>query len=63
MCNAHNHPPNCNCGWGEGSNDSFSVASGFSESLGFSSRYADSDSFLDPNAQCPVCGASVFFYQ
>lgn len=18
MCNAHNHPPGCNCGWGQG---------------------------------------------
>ena len=24
MCNAHNHPPNCNCNWGQGSNFSFS---------------------------------------
>src|SRR6185437_16803703 len=27
------------------------------------SRYDTVESYLDPNARCPVCGAPVFFYR
>ena len=63
MCNAWNHPPGCTCGFGgEGH-------------LGRSSEFASGDferipsilpvyeSFVNPNAKCPVCGDVVFFFQ
>lgn len=70
MCNAHNHQPSCTCGWGG------SGAGGgrrFSSSVrkipftdGRDWKRANSPSFRTftvPNAKCPVCGATVFFYQ
>lgn len=64
MCNAHNHPPNCNCGWGEGSNSSFA---GHMTSNQFTSHclsvYSQAESFTTPNANCPVCGESVFYHK
>ena len=70
-CNAWNHPPSCNCGWG---GDTGGRASGpgihnFQQSWTLDGLYRSSisptrfDSYVNPNARCPVCGASVFFYQ
>jgi len=58
MCNAHNHPPGCTCGWGgEGHLGS---SSGFIQSL--RPLYESRHSYVNPNATCPVCNAGVFFY-
>lgn len=66
-CNAWNHPSNCNCGWGGdtggggGSNfRALQVANGKIWSVDSRPNY---DSFVVPNAICPVCGCEVFFYQ
>lgn len=64
-CNAWNHPPHCDCGWGgdTGSVRAYAtVASSvnLSWSRSGSIRYA---SYVNPNAACPVCNARVFFYQ
>lgn len=59
MCNAHNHPFGCDCGWGGATRTkSFSSATPISTNspIAFSS-------YVKPNAICPVCGAPVFFYQ
>lgn len=56
-CNAHGHPPSCNCGWG----GVFYAPSGAGEyGAGYWSREG---SHTIPNARCPVCRASVFFYR
>ena len=65
-CNAWNHSSNCDCGWG-GDNGyggapqvvHHTAPNGLDWSRG-STRY---DSYVDPNAICPVCGDEVFFYQ
>lgn|GEM_PF-5256805 len=59
MCNAWNHPANCDCGWGAG---------GYSNGLAINSiegiiRRPENESFTVPNARCPVCKQNVFFYQ
>ena len=54
-CNAWNHPPNCNCGWG-----------GVFHGLGLTSGshyWQKSDSYTNPNASCPRCRAKVFYYE
>lgn len=71
-CNAWNHPPNCNCGWG---------GAGYLESNGEDSWLFNKDKkrrslgyqkatsgtlasgYTDPNATCPICGAAVYFYE
>jgi hypothetical protein len=65
MCNAWNHSNDCACGWGglghkggRGDNSSFiniikPKFKSYSELLA---------SCTIPNAKCPVCGMSVFFY-
>lgn len=56
-CNGHNHPPECNCGWG----GTYYASSGhYFYGYGYWAREA---SHTNPNAHCPVCGASVFFYR
>lgn len=61
MCNAWNHPPNCLCGWGGeghlGKNKAQHVPKLKPRS------YSSVISYVRPNACCPVCHASVFFYQ
>ncbi|MCX7564491.1 hypothetical protein OS176_13265 [Xanthomonadaceae bacterium XH05] len=62
MCNAWNHSPDCNCGWGGeghlgGNPTPFRVSS--SSLDGFKTI----ESFTNPNARCPICNAQVFFYQ
>lgn len=71
MCNAHNHSPNCTCGWGgighagrpsySGNGNHFSHSfSSYSWTPTLPNTY---ESYVNPNARCPVCGALVFFYQ
>lgn len=55
-CNAHNHPPDCNCGWG----GVFHGAGDHSNALQWPTTQG---SFINPNARCPVCDAQVFFYR
>ena len=72
ICNAHNHPPGCECGWGGvwygGSSDSAEwlfnrIARPRSLGPQLGTRSSLSGSFVNPNSNCPVCGASVYFYQ
>ena len=55
-CNAWNHSPDCNCGWG-------GVNYGVSAPLTSQTVWHELSSFTNPNAYCPVCGAKVFFYK
>ena len=60
-CNAHNHPLNCDCGWG-GVYYSGSVE----PDPGLYVPYFESlkkRKKADPNASCPVCGQKVFFFE
>lgn len=68
-CNAWNHPANCNCGWGgvwhgnvppKAGNSQVAVSNLHYILRGGESRFV---SYVNPNAVCPICGASVFFYQ
>lgn len=54
-CNAYNHRPGCDCGWG-------GVFYGLGLSTG-ASHWARNDSYTNPNTRCPRCGALVFFYR
>ncbi|WP_416437701.1 hypothetical protein [Phnomibacter sp. MR] len=63
MCNALNHPPGCTCGWGGDGHlgkrtDGNIYLNGLSL---FDTKKITS--YLNPNAKCPVCGESVFFYK
>lgn len=66
MCNAWNHPAYCPCGWG---GVGHSGRSGNRQSSlfdfwpsGVPPISASVSSFTIPNASCPVCGESVFYY-
>lgn len=66
MCNAWNHPAHCTCGWG---GVGHSGRSGNRQSSlfyfwppGVPPISASLSSFTTPNASCPVCGESVFYY-
>lgn len=72
MCNGHNHPLNCQCGWGGGArlarnhfilNDSDILAMHLERLDMLKINFEEFRSFTNPNARCPVCGASVYFYQ
>ena len=64
MCNAWNHPANCRCGFGgeghTGRRPQGSVTHRFAYVPVILPAY---ESYVNPNAKCPVCGAAVFFYQ
>ena len=70
MCNAKNHSPGCTCGWGGdghlgrhtgGSTTGF--VTGSSRAYSWVPPISQSwDSYVVPNAACPVCGKAVFFY-
>lgn len=70
-CNAYNHPPWCNCGWGGATRWSHSDARiapvrsiHVPDGLDWSrARRPVYETYVNPNARCPVCGAKVFFYQ
>lgn len=59
MCNAFNHPPSCDCGWGP--KDSLGPLPG----VGFewTRSIRSYESFVNPNAICPACNARVYFYR
>lgn len=67
MCNAWNHPPGCTCGWG---GEGHLGGGGYNNSPG-SDLFAKSvhqfrhlyETYVNPNARCPVCGKAVYFYQ
>lgn len=63
MCNAWNHPSDCTCGWGgDGHLGKRTDGNIFSNGLRcFDTRRFDS--YVNPNAKCPVCGAPVYFYK
>jgi hypothetical protein len=77
MCNAWNHSPSCGCGWGGKGhigrshggyngyrgNLSFQIPRYELRSYSIFSKPFPYHSYVNPNAHCPVCGASVFFYQ
>jgi hypothetical protein len=58
-CNAWNHSPSCNCGWG-GVNYLSPERPGLLPRV---NEFGTSQSFTTPNARCPICGDSVFFYR
>ena len=70
MCNAWNHPINCHCGWGGDGHLGRSSGGVGGEGASLSSYAAwvktkyrsDSTGYTVPNARCPVCQASVYFY-
>lgn len=67
-CNAWNHPIDCDCGFG-GDGHLGGPSGAQNRDLGpyaydvLSINTRSVGSYTDPNASCPVCGASVFFYQ
>ncbi|WP_319581549.1 hypothetical protein [uncultured Pseudodesulfovibrio sp.] len=68
MCNAWNHPPGCRCGWGGDGHlgrrgpDDYGYGDNYFKAIPpiYTKYY---ESFVNPNAKCPVCGAPVFYYQ
>jgi hypothetical protein len=71
MCNAHNHSYDCTCGFG---GDTGGGSGGYGRYLATRSfRPASAgwakdkggtvDSYVNPNAHCPVCGDPVYFYR
>lgn len=71
-CNAWNHLASCNCGWGGDTGGGhgrhgFAKARGgapWPDGLNWSwDRRPRIDSYVNPNARCPICGDDVIFYQ
>jgi hypothetical protein len=62
MCNAWNHSVHCSCGWGGvGHLGKRPAGDGvFSRLVRIEHKL---ESYVNPSASCPVCGAPVFFYQ
>ena len=54
-CNAHGHPPFCECGWGGVNYDPWKPK--------LKVNWSQATSHTIPNASCPVCSAKVFFYR
>ncbi len=54
-CNAHGHPPTCECGWGGINHDPWRPS--------LSVDWSKIGSHTNPNAKCPVCLMPVFFYR
>ncbi len=72
MCNAFNHPPGCTCGWGgvwyggnSNQGDWLFNKEPRPRKLGRQRGTYDNPSagLTVPNSKCPVCGASVFYYE
>lgn len=71
MCNAQNHSFDCPCGFGgdTGGGGRARTRTGFVSSLErYSAGWAEDsggtvESYVNPNAHCPVCQAPVFFYR
>ena len=71
-CNAWNHPPNCNCGWGgvwygsnNGSDSWLFNKQGQVRLLGTQRGTSErlAGGYTNPNAVCPVCSEKVFYYE
>jgi hypothetical protein len=63
MCNAKNHAPNCRCGWGgEGHLGGNSGNYGYPINVP-PLQFTAYETFVNPNARCPICTLPVFFYQ
>jgi hypothetical protein len=70
MCNARNHSFGCDCGFGgdtgggggRGRWSSVAILELVSAGWTKDSRGAV-ESYVNPNAHCPVCGATVYFYR
>jgi hypothetical protein len=69
-CNAWGHPSDCKCGWGGDTGGGRGTRSGGVRRLqvvdGHTwclNRRPTYDAFLNPNAECPVCGEPVYFYR
>lgn len=58
----YNHPADCPCGWCV-KESSTGWAKPAPSVPFFPRQFSTYESFVDPNARCPVCGESVFFYQ
>jgi hypothetical protein len=63
VCNAQNHKPNCHCGFG---GEGHLGKSG--GNLGYPSnipplQFSALETFINPNARCPVCNKPIFYYQ
>lgn len=58
-CNAWNHPANCNCDF-RGGHGNLSVPSAKPTNQ---KPFTSLQSYVNPNAHCPVCGDPVYFYQ
>lgn len=74
MCNAHNHPPDCNCGWGGvwyggGGGGDFATwlfnkpKAVRKTGLQTATLSPLAGGLITPNATCPVCGAPVYYYE
>jgi hypothetical protein len=72
MCNAANHSPSCDCGFGGdtgGGGRHWGSVSNFTKhysapSFGWARDHGGTvESYVNPNAHCPVCGCAVFFYR
>jgi hypothetical protein len=61
MCNAWNHPIDCTCGFG---GEGHLGGGGSTWNTSYVPKIWNTyDSYVNPNARCPVCGADVFFYR
>lgn len=61
----YNHYPSCSCGWctgGGGGQVYLSIADAARGRLKYHGVSGFTSCFVNPNARCPVCGQSVFFY-
>lgn len=64
MCNAWNHDPNCQCGWGGEGHLGRRSSNDNSDDWRIPPIYTKyAETFVRPNAQCPVCKQLVFFYK
>lgn len=72
MCNAAHHPSGCDCGFGGdtgGGGWHWGSISNFVEnyappSFGWARDHGGPvESYVNPNAHCPVCGCPVYFYR
>jgi hypothetical protein len=63
MCNAFQHPNGCTCGWGGDGHLGKRINRKLYQRVPLVFDRNLLESYTIPNARCPVCGASVFFYQ
>jgi hypothetical protein len=63
MCNAYNHPSDCSCGFGGDTGGGYSALAVASGAIWNFECRPSLASYVNRNAVCPICGATVFFYQ